>query len=875
LQIVLDTLTKSAAQLCAADLGLIFQQDGDVLRLVANLGISREAERYWLEHPVPVGRGSTIARALLEGRAIRIPDVLADPEYRSTRAQELAGYRSTLAVPLLRDGTTIGVFGLGRKEPNPFTDNQVELVTTFADQAVIAIENARLLNELRQRTDDLTESLEQQTATSEVLGVISSSPGELEPVFVAMLENAIRLFQAKFGAMFLYDGEAFRTAALHGVSLAYAEARRKTMVVSDLHPNVPVARVARTNEIIHVADARLEQSYVERDPRMVELVDLAGARSLLVVPMLKESRLIGVINIYRQEVRPFTDKQIELVKNFAAQAVIAIENARLLNELRQRTTDLTERTADLTEALEQQTATSEVLQTISGSPGDLEPVFSIMLENMVRVCHASFGAVHRCHGDVFQFVAERNSPPAYANLIKHSPFRPGPLHYFGPMIASKSVEQVADLAASQGYLDRRPEFVTAIELGGVRTGLQVPMLKENELIGAFALARTEVRPFTDKQIELVQNFAAQAVIAIENARLLNELRQSLEQQTATAGVLQVISSSLGELGPIFRTILQNATRICGAKFGNLYLHASDGFRLVASDSPSSELASERLSSPLIQPAPGTGLGRMVDAMATVQIADVLHDRDYPRDHPLRSAAEREGTRTLLCVPMIKETELIGAIVIFRQEVRPFTDRQIELVKNFAAQAVIAIENARLLNELRESLQQQTATADVLKVISRSTFDLQTVLDALLESDKSTIHLPEGDVYRIRAHYGLTQEAVEYALLQPLRPGPSSAVGRVALEGKTIQIPDVLADPEYHAMDYQQAFGYRTILGVPLLRDGKAIGTLSLLRDEVSPFTDKQIELGPRLIKSTKRERQRDKQRRDNFGPICHSVLRRA
>ena len=345
LQTVLDALTKSVAQLCAADKGLIFRPEGEVLRLVANYGFFREAERYWLEHPLPVDRGSVTGRALLEGRAVHVSDVLADSEYRATHHQELAGYRTVLAVPLLRGGTTIGVFGLTRDEVNPFTEMQIELVTTFADQAVIAIENTRLFEAEQQRTRELSEALEQQTATSEVLQVISSSPGELEPVFGTMLENAIKLCQAKFGAMYLYDGEAFRTAALHGVSPAFAEARREALVVRHLHPDYPIARIARTNELIHIADLRLEQSYIQRDPRMVEAVDLAGARSLVMVPMLKEGRLIGAIGVYRQEVRPFTDKQIKLVTNFAAQAVIAIENTRLLNELRQRADKLVARSA--------------------------------------------------------------------------------------------------------------------------------------------------------------------------------------------------------------------------------------------------------------------------------------------------------------------------------------------------------------------------------------------------------------------------------------------------------------------------------------------------------------------------------------------------
>src|SRR5262249_40410849 len=268
-------------------------------------------------------------------------------------------------------------------------------------------------DDLSQLTADLTESLAQQTATSEVLQVISSSPGELEPVFRAMLENAIKLCQAKFGAMFLYDGEAFRTVAVHGVSPAYVEARREGLVVRHLHPDMPIARLARTNEPIHIADARLERTYVERDPRWVETVELTGMRSLFMVPMLKESRLIGAIGVYRQEVRPFTDEQIALVQHFAAQAVIAIENTRLLNELRQRTDDLSQRTTDLTEALAQQTATSEILRVISSSQGDLQRVFESLLENATRLCAAKFGNLFLRTEDGFRYVAMHGVPSEY------------------------------------------------------------------------------------------------------------------------------------------------------------------------------------------------------------------------------------------------------------------------------------------------------------------------------------------------------------------------------------------------------------------------------------------------------------------------------
>src|SRR5262249_29611663 len=402
----------------------------------------------------------------------------------------------------------------------------------------------------------------------------------------------------------------------------------------------------------------------------------------------------------------------------------------------------------------------------------------------------------------------------------------------------------------QDYIGRTNEgIIAAVELGGVRTMVAVPLLKENELIGTFHLSRQEVRPFTDKQIELVTNFAAQAVIAIENARLLNELKQSLERQTATSEVLQVISTSSSDLVPVFATMLEKAVSICDAKFGTLYLREKDRLRLIATHGVPPAFAETQGHEPF-HPAPHGMLDVVMRTARTVHLADLATARSYiERDPRMVNAVEVGGIRTVVGVPLLKDKELIGLIGIYRQELRPFAEKQIALVQNFASQAVIAIENTRLLNELRESLQQQTATADVLKVISRSTFDLQKVLDTLVESaarlcaaDICAILLREGDVYRNRAHYGLAREAVQYALLQPLRPGRVSVTGRVASEGKAIHVHDVLADPEYGATDHQRAFGYRTILGVPLQRDGATIGVLNLVRNEVSPFTDKQIEL---------------------------------
>src|SRR5262249_25974841 len=489
---------------------------------------------YMRKHPIVPNRASILGRAVIERKTIHVLDVETDREYTSSsERQRIGGFHTALGVPLLREGIPIGVLIMTRKTVRPFTDKQIELVETFADQAVIAIENVRLFEAEQQRTRELSESLEQQTATSEVLRVISSSPGKLEPVFQAMLENAVRICNAKFGVLYLYGSGKFRSAALANPSPEFeAFLKERGEFVPD--PRTVLGRIVETRQTVHIVDVKTEPAYVDGEPIFVAAVNLGGYRTVVSVPMFKENELIGAILIYRQEVRPFTDKQIELVKNFAAQAVIAIENTRLLNELR--------------ESLDQQTATSEVLSVISSSPGDLEPVFRTLLENATQLCAAKFGNLYLREGDAFRTIAMHNVPTAFAEVRRRDPLiHPAPGSALSRLVTTEKVVHVPDITADQAYIDRNPMFVTAVELGGFRAELAVPMLKEGELVGAIVIYRQESGLFNAKQIALVQNFAAQAVIAIENARLLNELRESLQQQTATADVLKVINRSTFDL----------------------------------------------------------------------------------------------------------------------------------------------------------------------------------------------------------------------------------------------------------------------------------------------------------------------------------------
>ena len=700
--------------------------------------------------------------------------------------------------------------------------------------------------EVARLTRELQESLAREGATSEVLRVISSSPSDPKPVFEAILENATRICEAKFGTMYLRDADAFRVVAMHNTPPAYAEARQRDPLVRP-PPDSVLGRVSASKQVAHITDVREVQSYIERNPFMVAGVELGGYRTTLGVPMLKDGELVGIISIYRQEVRPFTNEQIELVKNFAAQAVIAIENTRLLNELRQRTDDLSQ-------SLEQQTATSEVLQVISRSPGELQPVFDAMLANATRLCEASYGTMwlHESDGQMRVAAMHGNLPEAFHDKWRVGTlFQPSPSLPTARVFDTRKAVQVVDLKKDRSYLDRDALAVASVEVAGIRSLISVPMLKEGEVIGTLNVYRREVRPFTDKQIELVINFAAQAIIAIENARLLNELRQSLEQQTATSEVLRVISSSPGELKPVFQTMLENAVRVCGAKFGVLYLSEGNGFRTVAMHDVPRAFAELREREPFIVPTPGGGLDRLTNTKQVVHIADYSALPPQARGR----LGDLAGARSVVTVPMFKDNDLVGGIAIYRKEVRPFTGKQIALVQTFAAQAVIAIENTRLLNELRERttdltelLEQQTATSEVLRVISSSPGELEPVFSAMLENAVRICEAKFGMMalckdghFRLAAHLNVPSALSNFMQQRGTwRPPAGSAFERLLQTKSVFHTADVSAEqvPNLTA----QFGGARAYVAVPMLKDDVLIGAISIYRQEVQPFTDKQIAL---------------------------------
>jgi GAF domain-containing protein/sensor histidine kinase YesM len=855
-QPVFDVIGERAARLCDASFGWVFTFDGEWIRVGSLFGADPQSvEAFRREFPMRSSAQSVVARTIRSGSIVHIPDVLADRDYPLKPVAEQTGFRGALGVPMVREGQTIGAITVARPGAGFFSDKQVELLKTFASQAVIAIENVRLFNETK-------EALERQTATAEILKVISSTPTDVQPVFDAIVRNAVTLCDAMFASAFRYDGEMLHFLASTSPNEDFVRALKEAYPLRPDRSQVS-GRTILSKSVERLEDALADAEYSSR-------MAVAGSwRRMLGVPLLRDGNPIGAIVVGWEQAGPIPPVQEQLLKTFADQAVIAVENVRLFNETK--------------EALERQTATSDILRVISSSTTDVQPVFEAIVQSGLKLFPDALVSVALPEGQHVRLAAvAARDPEECEQWRKRFPFPLSRAYMHGVALLERRLFDVPDVAANTD-----PELAAGIKnflASGLRAQTTMPMLRGDAAIGAISVVRRTPGPLTDKQIALLRTFADQAVIAIENVRLFNETKESLEQQTAISEILRVISSSPGDVQPVLRAVAERAARICEAKFADIILVDGQAMRVAAAIG---DLGRPR-SGETVPLDRTTVMGRSIVDRTPVHIADLLASGE---EFPLgRKLALEYGHRTILAVPLLREAKALGTMLLRRTEVRPFDEKHIALLRLFADQAAIAIENARLFNETKESLEQQTATSEILRVISDSPADVKPILDAVAEratrlcdTASTAIYVLEDGVMRRTAFHGpaelMGRETVPYT--------KGTLAGRAIVEGKPIHVHDIESAQAEYPMSWEFARQYgrkQTMLAVPLLREGRSFGTMILRRREVRPFSDKQIALSKvfsdqaaigienvRLFNETKDALEQQKASGEVLGAISSSI----
>ena len=737
--------------------------------------------RWWPDEGVPINRGSVTGRTIVDRQPIHVHDLASesDEEFPLGKIyQKRGGHRTNLGIPLLREGVPIGVIAIRRMEVRPFSDKQIALLKTFADQAVIAIENVRLFQELQARNRDLTEALEQQTATSEILRVIASSPTDLQPVFQTILDNAVRLCEAQNGAVFRFDGEVFRAVVWNNISPALSSYVQNTPIPPGRES--ALRRVGLEKRPVHIPDMLAEPECVVPEAYREE-----GMRTNLAVPLLKENNLIGAIAIHRREVRPFTETQIRLLETFASQAVIAIENVRLFKELEARN-------RDLTEALEQQTATSEILRVIASSPTDIQPVLDVVAENAARLCDATDAQIRLVEGDDTRLVASFGSTNA-PDFLPISLQTPG-----GRALLRRQTIHIDDLAAE--LETEFPQSKAIQPTTGVRTVLAAPLFREAVPIGVIFIRRTEVRPFSERQIALLKTFADQAVIAIENVRLFQELQErtrdlarSVDELKALGEVGQAVSSTL-DLQTVLSTIVGHAVQLSGTNSGVIYEYdeGRQEFHLRASHRMEEELVEAIRAAPIRQGEGATG--RATITRAPVQVINLLEEPELGATR-LRPIAARLGYRSVLAVPLLREERIMGALTVWRKEAGSFSSEIVNLLQTFATQSALAIQNARLFREIEEKSKQiEAANRHKSEFLANMSHELRTPLNAIIGFSEVLGERLFGELNEKQAEYTddiLSSGRHLLSLINEILDLSKVEAGRMELELNTFDLPTAL------------------------------------------------------------------------------------
>jgi GAF domain-containing protein len=752
-QPVFDAILASAARLLRAYSGALTRLVGDQIELVALTSTDAAADA-GLRALFPQSVHSELPHpeALRDRAPINITDTQTDlrvPE--AVRANARArGYRSWITVPLLRYVEAVGTISVTRRDPGGFTDDEIALLQTFADQAVIAIENVRLFKELETRNRELTEALEQQTATSEILRIISSSPTDLQPVFDTIVRNAVQLCGAAFGGLHRLDGSRITLNAQYGIDVDEVAILRRDVFPLPLSRESATGRAILDRTLVHIRDIREDPDY--RTPR---LKTMESYRTILAVPLIREGIPVGALALWRPEVRPFSEMEIGLIQTFADQAVIAVENVRLFTELQEKNRALTEAHVQVTETLEQQTATAEILRVIASSPTDLRPVMEAVAENAARVCGATDSVILRLEGEHLRLVAQHGSLRRSMTIGDTLPVTRDTVS--GRVVRDRRTIHVEDIEAAAADFQ---ETVSRHRQTGsdVRTMLVTPLLREGTPLGVIAISRgPNVRSFSAKQIALLETFANQAVIAIENVRLFTELEartqdltRSVSELRALGDVGRALSSTL-DLDTVLQTIVTRASQLAGTDACSVYEYdaATETFHLRATHNLDEEMVALARRTPTRK---GEGVqGRMAVTRQPVQILDIAAEDAYRG--PLRDILLRRGIRALLAVPLLREDELIGGLTVNRKTPGAFAPEVIELLQTFATQSALAVQNARLFREIADKSQQlEAASRHKSEFLANMSHELRTPLNAILGFSEVLAERMFGEVNAKQAEY---------------------------------------------------------------------------------------------------------------------------